>query len=84
MTRSAIWLTAEAQLNVLELFLDCLTEENARLVQFGMGGLCNATADAANLSAIDCHCRQRLVCACLPLLHLHSSHPISNSDIQPA
>ncbi|CAI5507864.1 unnamed protein product [Closterium sp. Naga37s-1] len=32
------------QLNVLELFLDCLTEENARLVQLAWEGLCNATA----------------------------------------
>ncbi|CAI7767682.1 unnamed protein product, partial [Closterium sp. NIES-53] len=40
------------KLNVLELFLDCLTEENAKLVDFGMGGLCNAAADTANASAI--------------------------------
>ncbi|CAI5953187.1 unnamed protein product, partial [Closterium sp. NIES-64] len=40
------------KLNVLELFLDCLTEENAKLVDFGMGGLCNAVADPVNASAI--------------------------------
>ncbi|CAI5495909.1 unnamed protein product [Closterium sp. Naga37s-1] len=40
------------KLNVLELFLDCLTEENAKLVDFGMGGLCNVAADTANASAI--------------------------------
>ncbi|CAI5468468.1 unnamed protein product [Closterium sp. Yama58-4] len=40
------------KLNVLGLFLDCLTEENAKLVDFGMGGLCNSAADTANASAI--------------------------------
>ncbi|CAI5469863.1 unnamed protein product [Closterium sp. Yama58-4] len=40
------------KLNVLELFLDCLTEENTKLIDFGMGGLCNASADAVNASAI--------------------------------
>ncbi|CAI5537195.1 unnamed protein product [Closterium sp. Naga37s-1] len=37
------------KLNVLELFLDCLTEENAKLVDFGMGGLCNAVAGAGEV-----------------------------------
>lgn len=32
------------QLNVLELFLDCLTEPNERLVEFAIGGICNASA----------------------------------------
>ncbi|KAL3640808.1 hypothetical protein CASFOL_015776 [Castilleja foliolosa] len=32
------------QLNVLELFLDCLTEPNERLVEFALGGICNACA----------------------------------------
>ena len=32
------------QLNVLELFLDCLAEKNERVVEFGMAGLCNACA----------------------------------------
>ncbi|KAL0925035.1 hypothetical protein M5K25_003341 [Dendrobium thyrsiflorum] len=30
------------QLNVLELFLDCITEENERLIEFGVGGICNS------------------------------------------
>lgn len=30
------------QLNVLELFLDCITEPNEKLVEFGVGGICNA------------------------------------------
>lgn len=32
------------QLNVLELFIDCLTEPNEKLVEFGIGGICNACA----------------------------------------
>ncbi|KAL3639230.1 hypothetical protein CASFOL_017137 [Castilleja foliolosa] len=36
------------QLNVLELFLDCLTEPNERLVEFALGGICNACADPTN------------------------------------
>jgi hypothetical protein len=31
-----------AQLNILELFLDCITESNERLVEFGVGGICNS------------------------------------------
>ncbi|GJP35851.1 hypothetical protein CLOM_g20398 [Closterium sp. NIES-68] len=40
------------KLNVFELFLDCLTEENAKLIDFGMGGLCNAAADPVNAAGI--------------------------------
>jgi KaiC/GvpD/RAD55 family RecA-like ATPase len=29
------------KLNVIDLFLDQLSEENTNLVQFGLGGLCN-------------------------------------------
>lgn len=32
------------QLNVLELFLDCITEPNEKLVEFGIGGICNSCA----------------------------------------
>ncbi|XP_071912595.1 uncharacterized protein [Coffea arabica] len=32
------------KLNVLELFLDCMTEPNERLAEFGIGGICNACA----------------------------------------
>lgn len=35
-------LTILKQLNVLELFLDCMTEPNERLVEFGVGGICNS------------------------------------------
>ncbi|KAH9781187.1 hypothetical protein WN944_015107 [Citrus x changshan-huyou] len=40
------------QLNVLELFLDCITEPNEKLVEFGVGGICNASVDPANAAII--------------------------------
>ncbi|XP_061248861.1 armadillo repeat-containing protein 7 isoform X1 [Bos javanicus] len=36
------------QLQVLDLFLDSLSEENETLVEFAIGGLCNLCADRAN------------------------------------
>ncbi|RHN60698.1 hypothetical protein MtrunA17_Chr4g0028671 [Medicago truncatula] len=30
------------QLNVLELFLDCVTEPNEKIIEFGVGGICNS------------------------------------------
>ncbi|KMT10876.1 hypothetical protein BVRB_5g113730 [Beta vulgaris subsp. vulgaris] len=42
-------------LNILELFLDCLTEPNERLIEFGAGGICNAVADPQNAKIVfDC------------------------------
>lgn len=40
------------QLNVLELFVDCITEPNEKLVEFGIGGICNACADPKNAATI--------------------------------
>lgn len=40
------------QLNVLELFLDCITEPNEKLVEFGIGGICNSCADPENSKVI--------------------------------
>ncbi|XP_027332634.1 armadillo repeat-containing protein 7 [Abrus precatorius] len=40
------------QLNVLELFLDCLTEPNEKLVEFGVGGICNSSVDPANAAIV--------------------------------
>ncbi|XP_072962064.1 uncharacterized protein [Typha angustifolia] len=40
------------QLNVLELFLDCITEPNEKLIEFGIGGICNSCADPANAAII--------------------------------
>ncbi|XP_074315876.1 uncharacterized protein LOC141652154 [Silene latifolia] len=39
-------------LNVLELFIDCLSEPNQRLVEFAAGGICNAAADPVNARII--------------------------------
>lgn len=36
----------EVQLHVVDLFMDCLTEPNERLIQFGMEGLCNCCPGA--------------------------------------
>lgn len=36
------------QLNVLELFLDCITEPNEKLVEFGIGGICNSCVGKSN------------------------------------
>lgn len=46
-----IWmgLLFSEQLNVLELFLDCMTEPNERLVEFGTGGICNSCAGKLTL-----------------------------------
>ncbi|XP_025827736.1 uncharacterized protein LOC112902779 isoform X2 [Panicum hallii] len=40
------------QLNILELFLDCITETNERLIEFGIGGICNSCVDPANALVI--------------------------------
>ncbi|KAK7397060.1 hypothetical protein VNO78_18227 [Psophocarpus tetragonolobus] len=40
------------QLNVLELFIDCLTEPNEKLVEFAMGGICNSCVDPTNSAII--------------------------------
>ncbi|KNA20784.1 hypothetical protein SOVF_049260 [Spinacia oleracea] len=42
-------------LNVLELFIDCLTEPNERLIEFAAGGICNAVADPQNAKIV-CDC----------------------------
>ena len=52
-------------LNVLDLFLDCLTEENTTLVEFAIGGLCNACLDRENKEFILEHNGVKLVMGCL-------------------
>ncbi|XP_021728556.1 armadillo repeat-containing protein 7-like isoform X2 [Chenopodium quinoa] len=42
-------------LNVLELFIDCLTEPNECLIEFCVGGICNAVADPQNAKIV-CDC----------------------------
>lgn len=39
-------------LNVLELFLDCLTESNEKLIEYALGGICNCVADSTNAAIV--------------------------------
>ncbi|GAA0160220.1 hypothetical protein LIER_16824 [Lithospermum erythrorhizon] len=64
------------QLNILELFLDCMTEPNERLVEFGIGGICNACADPANAKVIAQSDGVPLIIQCL-------SSPVKNT-VNPA
>ncbi|PKI45965.1 armadillo repeat-containing protein 7 [Punica granatum] len=60
------------QLNVLELFLDCITEPNEKLVEFGVGGICNSCADPANAAIIT-------RCSGIPLIIQCLSSPVRNT-----
>ncbi|XP_023549775.1 armadillo repeat-containing protein 7 [Cucurbita pepo subsp. pepo] len=60
------------QLNVLELFLDCMTEPNEKLVEFGIGGICNSCVDPANASIIT-------RCGGIPLIIECLSSPVRNT-----
>ncbi|XXG86098.1 hypothetical protein AAC387_Pa11g1059 [Persea americana] len=60
------------QLNVLELFLDCLTEPNEKLVEFGAGGICNSCIDPANAAIIT-------QCGGIPLIIQCLSSPVRNT-----
>ncbi|XP_039039617.1 armadillo repeat-containing protein 7-like [Hibiscus syriacus] len=60
------------QLNVLELFLDCITEPNEKLVEFGIGGICNSCVDPANATVIT-------QCGGIPLVIQCLSSPVRNT-----
>lgn len=60
------------QLNILELFLDCLTEPNERLIEFGIGGICNACADPANAKVV-------VQCDGVPLVIQCLTSPVRNT-----
>ncbi|KAL5743555.1 hypothetical protein ACOSP7_026427 [Xanthoceras sorbifolium] len=60
------------QLNVLELFLDCIMEPNEKLVDFSIGGICNACADPANAAVIT-------QCGGIPLIIQCLSSPVRNT-----
>ncbi|KAK6157950.1 hypothetical protein DH2020_005264 [Rehmannia glutinosa] len=60
------------QLNVLELFLDCLTEPNERLLEFALGGICNASADPTNAAVV-------IECGGIPLVIQCLSSPVWNT-----
>ncbi|KAE8576866.1 hypothetical protein XENTR_v10004353 [Xenopus tropicalis] len=53
------------KLQVLDLFLDMLTEGNENLVEFGLGGLCNLCLDKTNKSHILDSGGLKLVINCL-------------------
>ncbi|KAJ4961219.1 hypothetical protein NE237_021129 [Protea cynaroides] len=60
------------QLNVLELFLDCITEPNEKLVEFGAGGICNSCVDPENAAIIT-------KCGGIPLMIQCLSSPVRNT-----
>lgn len=60
------------KLNVLELFLDCLTEENEKLIELGIGGICNAVADRDNAEMI-------VRCEGIPLIIMCLSSPVEKA-----
>ncbi|KAF9619004.1 hypothetical protein IFM89_003907 [Coptis chinensis] len=60
------------QLNVLELFLDCITEPNEKLVEFSAGGICNCCVDPANAVII-------AECGGIPLITQCLSSPVRNT-----
>lgn len=60
------------QLNVLELFVDCLTEPNEKLVEFGIGGICNSCVDPANSAIVTTFGGIPLIIQCL-------SSPVRNT-----
>ncbi|GMN65430.1 hypothetical protein TIFTF001_034502 [Ficus carica] len=60
------------QLNVLELFLDCITEPNEKLVEFEIGGVCNSCADPPNAAIIT-------QCGGIPLVVQCLSSPVKNT-----
>lgn len=60
------------QLNVLELFLDCITEPNEKLIEFGAGGICNSSVDPENAAII-------VRCDGIPLIIGCLSSPVRNT-----
>ncbi|KAF6165602.1 hypothetical protein GIB67_021872 [Kingdonia uniflora] len=60
------------QLNVVELFLDCITEPNEKLVEFGAGGICNSCVDPLNAAVI-------AECDGIPLIIQCLSSPVRNT-----
>lgn len=55
-------------LNVIDLFLDCLDESDEKLVEFGIGGLCNICLDKSNKEEILKNNGVKLLMKCLSRL----------------
>lgn len=60
------------QLNIIELFLDCLEECDDRIVEFAIGGLCNLVNDKLN---------QQMILSNEGIYHLSACLSRSNEDI---
>ncbi|KAL2641949.1 hypothetical protein R1flu_009536 [Riccia fluitans] len=60
------------QLHVQDLFLDCLTEPNEKLVEFAVGGISNCCPDPANAAVI-------VSSGGIPLLISCLSSPVENT-----
>ncbi|EFJ20742.1 hypothetical protein SELMODRAFT_108049 [Selaginella moellendorffii] len=60
------------ELNIVELFLDCLTEPNERLVEFALGGICNCCPDSQIASMI-------IACEGIPLIVACLSSHVENT-----
>ncbi|KAM9210973.1 armadillo repeat-containing protein 7 isoform 1-T1 [Dugong dugon] len=82
------------QLQVLDLFLDSLSEENETLVEFAIGGLCNLCADKANkehilqaggipliISCLSSPNEETVLSAVTTLLYLSPSSPGSHPEL---
>ncbi|XP_020529720.1 armadillo repeat-containing protein 7 isoform X2 [Amborella trichopoda] len=55
-----------------KLFLDCITEPNEKLVEFGVGGICNACVDPLNAQVI-------MQSGGIPLIITCLSSPVTNT-----
>ncbi|KAF3626113.1 putative armadillo repeat-containing protein 7-like isoform 2 [Capsicum annuum] len=71
------------QLSVIELLLDCLTEPSEKLVEFGIGGICNACA--GKIKAFGIYAALVTQNEGIPLVIRCLSSPVRNmaSDIAP-
>ncbi|KAB2611887.1 armadillo repeat-containing protein 7-like [Pyrus ussuriensis x Pyrus communis] len=61
-------------LNVLELFVDCITEPNEKLVEFGVGGICNSCAGKCRSGKCCNYCSVGI-----PLVIQYLSSPVRNT-----
>ncbi|KAM4844705.1 armadillo repeat-containing protein 7 isoform 1-T1 [Thomomys bottae] len=82
------------QLQVLDLFLDSLSEENETLVEFAIGGLCNLCADRANkeyilqaggipliINCLSSPNEETVLSAVTTLMYLSSPRPSSHPEL---
>jgi hypothetical protein len=59
------------KLHVLDLFMDCLTEANEKLIEFGVGGLCNCSPGLCSQSLTPLNSSRVNVCTtCIIMSYL--------------